>query len=160
MLEMKDLSVKERNEMEADGQKAMIERIKNSQRDMTKEDAAVTINSKLTTKAHLGGHPDEPDKPEDQEARKVGRPQEKQPVETVEVTTTEGGEATDSVVIRPEAAAPAPHPARHVNDAIGTAAVVAEHLGDSAEHPVIARAPQIVGKGKGAKDAKKADKKD
>ena len=157
MIQEKDLTAAQRNKMEEDGQKAMIERIQNSQRDMTKEDAGVTINSKLTTKAHVGNHPDEPDKPENQEALKAGRPQEKQPVETVEVSTIESGEATDTVVVRPEAAAPAPHPARHVNDAIGTAAVVAEHRGDK-DAPVIARAPQIVGNGSKAKGNGKEEK--
>jgi hypothetical protein len=156
MIETKDLTAAQRQKQEDEGQKALIDRIQNSQRDLTKEDAAVSINSKLTTKAHLGGHPNEPDKPEDQEALKVGRPQEKQDVEVVEVSTHESGEATDSVVVHPDAAAPAPHPARHVNDAIGTAAVVAEHRGDK-DHPVIPRAPQIVGGGKKSKASKEKD---
>lgn len=149
--------IKERQDQERAGQEALAKRItpNNPLTDPTIEDARVTINSKLTTKEHLGNHPDEPDKPDEQEALKVGRPKEPQHFDTVEISTHESGEATDTVVVPPEGAAPAPHPALHVHDAIGTAAVIHEHLGsgkkgknaDGTERINIRTQPDIVGKG-------------
>lgn len=116
------------------------------------EDAAVAINSKLTTKEHIGNHPDEPNKPDEDERAKGGTLKQREfDVKTVPISTSAEGETTDHVVVSPAAAAPAPHPALHRDDAIGTAAIVAEATakkakkGEEAVEPPSATA-DIVGK--------------
>ncbi len=80
----------------------------------------------LTTKEHLGTRPDEPHKADAQEALKVGRPKAGPPVETVEVSTHESGEATDTVVINPSGEGLAGGAQAHQHDAVGIGLVRAE----------------------------------
>jgi hypothetical protein len=138
---------------QADAQKKLADRLSaNAGPSSADRDEAVTTNTLLTTKEHTGKRSAEPDKPDEQEARKVGR-QIKQgpPVKTFEISTHESGEATDTVTLPTNPAEIPQHPNTHLNDAVGIghvrAQVAAQESGDKDEDgkPVGLAAPEVVG---------------
>lgn len=133
---------KDFRDSQKDAQKQLDERLKRSDRGYwhpgvpVAEDARVIINSTLTTDDHVGKHPAEPHKEQEEEANKVGRPKLLPGVDKVKTIerTDAAGNVTDQVVVSPAAAASSGSAALlHKHDAVGTAAHIEAETGKTTQ---------------------------
>jgi hypothetical protein len=138
---------------QADFQKDLLERVTGHRDTGELRTAALMTNTKLTTKEHVGKG-NEPHKPDEQESLKVGSAQNAVALRSIEISTHESGEPTDTVVTEPSTVEAAANPLMHRDDAIGTARLIAQERGDEEPKSMMAK---VVGKGPAREAAKSAE---